>query len=128
MAELHAKLSRGPLAGVASATELPVDRAVLVAKPSKMDFPEFSAVAIDPDLVDEAVVEQARVAAQTYHLALADNVLLYGSDKDVGSTPAAHKEAVLDMLSDQVLDSATPNERVLYEQLLARALLRSRLL
>lgn len=129
MAELHAKLARGPLAGIASATKLSADSVVIHGKASnRLQFHEFSAIAIDPELADESTTEEARVAAQTYQLALADNVLLYGSDKDVDSTPSMHKEVVLEMLADQVLNAATTGERQLHEQLLARALLRARLL
>lgn len=121
MAELHSKLARGPLAGAAPAA-VPIAEAKRIHLP----FPEFNAIAIDPEVADVVLDESFAVHAHQIHLE--DNVLLYGSDTEVGSTPAVHREAVLEYLSDLVLDAASVSERTMYEQLLARALFRARLL
>lgn len=123
MAELHAKLARGPLAGAA-----PAAAPMAEAKQIGLPFPEFNAVVIDAEVAEAVDSEDAGLPLRSGQPLLADNVLLYGSDAEVGSTSAALREAVLDNLADLVLDAATVSERTMYEQLLARALFRARLL
>ena len=121
MAELHAKLARGPLAGAAAAP-------IVEAKQIGLPFPEFNAVVIDSEVAYAVGAEDAGLPLRSSQAILADNVLLYGSDAEVGNTTTAHREAVLDILSDLVLDAVTVRERTMYEQLLARALFRACLL
>ena len=75
--------------------------------------------------VESTLVPPDSELARAYRVAVGDNLLLHGSDEDVGAMSTTHKRAVLDMLADRVAESATRTELMMNETILARALLRS---
>ena len=107
----------GPSSLIAALNQNIVTESVLNLREAVVGVP-VEAVSVQPDA-------EAKDVARAYTIALGDNTLLHGSDADVQAMSPAHKNAVLDMLSDRVAESSSVTELQMNETILARAVLRS---